>query len=106
VESEQVFARVLQRMSLGTRMHGINCLIINTNIQETDTVTGLELEPQFEVSLTAAEAQKFVEYVYAGWSVLQSKVRSLELVIERGDREVLLKGDVLTYVVQKGRHSI
>ena len=42
-------------MKRGTKNGGINCLIINSNIQEIDSITNEELEALIEINLSTEE---------------------------------------------------
>jgi cyclopropane fatty-acyl-phospholipid synthase-like methyltransferase len=101
VESEDKFTQVLERMVRGTKDRGINCIIIGTNIEEFDILTGTELEPLMELNMTTNQAQERLSKAYAGWEVLYTTIKSLEFNIDRNERKVLLKSDCITYVVRR-----
>ncbi|QGQ95459.1 class I SAM-dependent methyltransferase [Paenibacillus psychroresistens] len=101
VESELKFIEVLNRMAQGTIGEGINCIVINTNIQEIDILTGNELEPFMELNMTTIQTEQLLSEAYQGWSLVYTAMKPLEFVIERNNRKVLMKSDCLTYVVRK-----
>jgi 2-polyprenyl-3-methyl-5-hydroxy-6-metoxy-1,4-benzoquinol methylase len=101
VESEQKFIQVLERMAQGTRDNGINCIIMNTNIEEIDILTGAKLEPYMELNMTTNHAQHLLSLAYRGWEIRNTTVKALQFDIERNNRKVLLKSDCITYVVQR-----
>jgi SAM-dependent methyltransferase len=101
VESELKFSEVLSRMAQGTSERGINCIVINTNIQEIDILADIGIEPYMELNMTTNQTEKLLSDAYQGWSLLYTAVKPLEFEIERNNRKILLKGDCLTYVVRK-----
>ncbi|WP_240417042.1 class I SAM-dependent methyltransferase [Paenibacillus periandrae] len=101
VESELKFTQVLEKMVRGTKDRGINCIIMNTNIQEIDISTSTELEPLIELNMTTDRSKELLSRAYEGWEVNYTTVKSLAFNIERNEREILLKSDCITYVVQR-----
>ncbi|EEL00551.1 hypothetical protein bcere0013_23470 [Bacillus cereus BDRD-ST26] len=51
VQSEEDLKKVLHSMKEGTKSGGMNCLIINSNIQEIDLHTNEELDALIEINL-------------------------------------------------------
>ncbi|KRE39994.1 class I SAM-dependent methyltransferase [Paenibacillus sp. Soil522] len=100
VNSEAVLVDVLDQMRAGTKEQGINCMIINTNIQEMDIQTGESLEPYVEINKCTEAMIELLNNAYKGWEVLDSHVKELEFPISRNEQEILLKSDCLTYVVR------
>jgi 2-polyprenyl-3-methyl-5-hydroxy-6-metoxy-1,4-benzoquinol methylase len=101
VESEHKFIEVLERMARGTRDNGINCIIMNTNIEEIDIETGTQLIPLMELNMTTNHAEQLLASAYQGWEIKFTTLKALQFNIERNNRKVLLKSDCFTYVVQK-----
>jgi 2-polyprenyl-3-methyl-5-hydroxy-6-metoxy-1,4-benzoquinol methylase len=101
VESEAKLKRVLANMIAGTRVKGINCIIMNTNIEEIDEVTGDKLDPYIELNMTTQNLVNLFEEAYKEWKVTYTTVKPLEFNIERSGNRIVLKGDCLTYVVQR-----
>lgn len=101
VKSEAVLVDVLNKMTIGTKGQGINCIIINTNIQEIDIQSGESLEPYIEINKTTERMLERLNNAYKGWEVLDTHVKNLEFTIHRNEREILLKSDCLTYVARK-----
>lgn len=101
VRSFADFSGTLAAMARGTKAHGVNCIVMNTNVRETDARTGAELEPLIELRMTTRQALRHMEHAYAGWEVLLSTVKPLKFDIERDGRPVILQGDVLTHAVRK-----
>ncbi|KRE93317.1 methyltransferase [Paenibacillus sp. Soil766] len=101
VDSEQTFEQVLDKIALGTKVNGINCLIVNSNLQEIDKLTGEELVPLIELNLTTDHLTDILNKQYEGWDILFTTVKQLSFNIERNDRQIDLKTDCMTYVVRK-----
>ncbi|WP_059173093.1 class I SAM-dependent methyltransferase [Bacillus sp. FJAT-27445] len=101
VSSEGKLDQVLKNMANGTKSGGINCIIINSQVREIDLKTGEELEAMMEVNLCTEEMERKLEWNYKGWDVLRQLVKPLEYTIVRGDREVLLTTNAVTFVVKK-----
>lgn len=101
VDSEQTFERLLARIALGTKVNGVNCLIVNSNLQEIDVLTGDELTPFIELNLTTDHLQHLLNKHYEGWDILFTTLKKLTFNIERNGRQIHLKTDCLTYVVRK-----
>ncbi|WP_316571737.1 class I SAM-dependent methyltransferase [Neobacillus sp. YIM B06451] len=102
VSSEGKLDKVFKNMAYGTKSGGINCIIINSQVRERDLNTGEELDAMMEVNLTTEEMEKKLKLNYEGWDVLKHLVKPLEYTIVRGDREVLLTTNAVTFVVRKG----
>lgn len=64
VKSEEDFKNVLHSMKKGTKNGGINCLIINSNIQEIDLKTNEELEALIEINLPTEEIIRLLKSIY------------------------------------------
>lgn len=101
VESEDKLTEVLTRMIEGTKPNGINCIIMNTNIEEIDIMTGENLEVLMELNLSTDRLQDYLIDFYKGWKILLTTVKPLQFNIERNGKNILLKADCLTYVVQR-----
>ncbi len=101
VKSEEVFDKVVRQMAEGTKSNGVNCLIINSEIQELDLETNEKLDALIEVNLPTEVMLNKLSCHYAGWDVLTTMVKPLEYNITRNDKPVLLKTNAITYVVRK-----
>ncbi|MCQ6372384.1 class I SAM-dependent methyltransferase, partial [Bacillus cereus] len=67
IKSEEDFKNVLHSMKKVTKNGGINCLIINSNIQEIDLKTNEELEALIEINLSTEELIRLLKNIYKGW---------------------------------------
>lgn len=101
VESQSQLTDVVSRMVRGTKAGGINCIIINSNIEEIDQLTEASLEPMIELNLTTEQMKQLLTVAYTGWEVVYTTVKPLEFHIERQGRAITLKSDCITYVVRR-----
>ncbi|MCU5739527.1 class I SAM-dependent methyltransferase, partial [Bacillus mobilis] len=67
VKSEKDLINVLHSMKKGTKTAGINCLIINSNIQEIDLHTKEELDALIEINLPTDEMINLLKSIYKEW---------------------------------------
>lgn len=101
VKSEENFKNVLHSMKKGTKNSGINCLIINSNIQEIDLKTNEELEALIEINLPTEEIIRLLKSIYKGWKEVKVEIKELAYNIVRDERHIQLKTNAITFVVQK-----
>ncbi|MCB4335129.1 MULTISPECIES: class I SAM-dependent methyltransferase [Bacillus cereus group] len=101
VKSEEDFKNVLHSMKKGTKNGGINCLIINSNIQEIDLKTNEALEALIEINLPTEEIIRLLKSIYKGWKEVKVEIKELAYNIVRNERHIQLKTNAITFVVQK-----
>lgn len=100
-ESESVFEKAVKRMASGTRNRGINCMIVNSEVEETIIDSNERLDAMMEVNLKTEDMLSKLDETYEGWEILTKLVKPLEYKIVRDGKEVLLKTNAITYVVRK-----
>lgn len=101
VETEDIFENVIEQMALGTKTAGINCLIVNSEVEEFDLESNLKLDAMMEVNIKTETMINKLNRIYAGWELLNQLVKPLEYKITRHGKEILLKTNAITYVVKK-----
>jgi 2-polyprenyl-3-methyl-5-hydroxy-6-metoxy-1,4-benzoquinol methylase len=101
LESEEVFDRVLEGMIKGTKLHGLNCIIISTNIRETIIESGEPIEPMFELLFDTDYLIHKFESMYNGWELIKKTVKSYGAEIARDGKKVFLESNVITWAVRK-----
>ncbi|MHA2917647.1 class I SAM-dependent methyltransferase [Bacillus cereus] len=101
VKSEEDLKNVLHSMKQGTKNGGINCLIINSNIQEIVLKTNEELEALIEINLPTDEMIHLLKSIYKGWKEVKVEIKELAYNIVRNERHIQLKTNAITFVVQK-----
>lgn len=101
IESKEFYCRKLSEIAEGIKNDGVACILMNSEISETDSKTGKSLEPQFEINLATTELQKLLEQYFEGWNVLRLATQKQTYEIPREDGMVRLETNVVTYVAQK-----
>lgn len=101
VDSRETFRRKLAQLSAGVRSGGVVCLVVNSNVTESDTRTGAELPPQFEVNLNTIDLKQLLHDCFAGWDVLKETVVHQAYRIPREQGEAKVETDVVTWVIRK-----
>ena len=101
VSSEKALVRKLNEMTFGTAPNGSNCIIIGSNIKEVNLENGQDMDPMFEVNLSAERMLEILDHQYAGWKVKNRFVKQLEYEIDRNGQPVQLTTDCITFVVKK-----
>ena len=101
VDSEATFVKKLEEIKQGIKNAGIVCLVMNSEIRETDAVTNEKLEPQFEVNLTTEKMNSILEKVFQDWEVIKKSVVNQEYEIPRSGVTSRLTTNVVTYVARK-----
>jgi 2-polyprenyl-3-methyl-5-hydroxy-6-metoxy-1,4-benzoquinol methylase len=100
-KSRYMLKKVLDSMVNGTKGGGINCVIMNTNIEEFDAKSGKQREALFEVNMDKDNVLKLLRQHYEGWEEIHVSDEPLELDIDREDKAVLLKANCLTFAARK-----
>ncbi|GGH26851.1 hypothetical protein [Paenibacillus segetis] len=101
VRSEHVFTNKLNEIVLGTKIGGVNCLIINSNVKEITVVSNEVLDPMFEVNLDTDCMLALLDHQYNGWELQTRLVKPLTYEIDRNGQLVKLSSDCITYVAKK-----
>ncbi|MDQ0226239.1 2-polyprenyl-3-methyl-5-hydroxy-6-metoxy-1,4-benzoquinol methylase [Metabacillus niabensis] len=101
VGSEQIFENVIKQMAAGTKQNGVNCLIVNSEVEEIDLETNERLEALMEVNLLTDIMMSKLTSVYKGWEKVKRVIKPLEFTITRNEKRILLKTNAITYVVRK-----
>ncbi|EEK81137.1 hypothetical protein bcere0010_52630 [Bacillus cereus ATCC 4342] len=101
VQSEEGLKKVLHSMKEGTKSGGMNCLIINSNIQEIDLHTNEELDALIEINLPTEDMIHLLKSIYKEWKEIKVEIKELVYNIVRDERIIQLKTNAITFVVQK-----
>jgi 2-polyprenyl-3-methyl-5-hydroxy-6-metoxy-1,4-benzoquinol methylase len=101
VDSVETLKHVLQRMKRGTRKGGINCLIVNSEVTETDIETQTALDVLMEINMHTNDMSKLLQDTYPNWEILKTVVNPLRYEIVRNQNPVLLTTNAITLVVKK-----
>ncbi|MBS4209435.1 class I SAM-dependent methyltransferase [Bacillus sp. FJAT-50079] len=101
VRTEAIFTKTLERMAKGTKENGINCIIVNSEVEEINIETNEKLDALIELNIPTNEMIKKLQEAYLGWKQLDTIVKRLEYKIVRNEKPVLLKTNAITFVVSK-----
>ncbi|MEK4707465.1 class I SAM-dependent methyltransferase [Bacillus sp. FSL R10-2780] len=101
VRSIEDFKKVLHAMKNGTKSGGINCLIVNSNIQEIDLETNQALDALIEINLSTKEMIHTLKDVYTEWQEVQVEIKNLTYDIVRNGTHIQLNTNAITFVMQK-----
>lgn len=101
IDSEQSFFSKLSEMSNGIRKNGIVCLVINSDITETDKSTGKQIPVQFEVNLSTHRLQTALNEAFTDFKVIKTAVSEQQYDIPRENVISELNTKVVTFVGQK-----
>lgn len=101
VQSEAIFEEVVLQMAEGTRRNGINCIIVNSEVEEVNIETNEKLDALIEVNLSTEEIMRKLNGVYIEWEIINLLVKPLEYKIIRNELPILMKTNAITYVVRK-----
>ena len=101
VDSEETFFNKLEEIRAGIRERGAVCLMVNTQIEERDPVTGELLEVQFEVNLSSEVLTERLEEIFSGWRILKETEKRQTWQTERRNGTVWLETNVVTFVATR-----
>lgn len=101
IDSEQSFINKLTEINRGIRKNGIVCLVINSDVKETDKSTGKEIPAQFEVNLQTEKLQAILKEKFSDFETMKTAVSEQQYDIPRGDIISDLKTKVVTFVARK-----
>ncbi|MED0989612.1 class I SAM-dependent methyltransferase [Bacillus nitratireducens] len=101
VRSIDDLKKVLHSMKNGTKSGGINCLIVNSNIQEIDLETNQELNALIEINLSTEEMIRTLKGVYTEWQEVKVEIKKLAYDIVRNGTHIQLNTNAITFVMQK-----
>ena len=82
---------MLHSIKEGTKTGGINCLIINSNIQEIDLHTKEELDALIEINLPTEDMIHLLKSIYKEWKEIKVEIKELAYDIVRNNRNIQLK---------------
>ncbi|ANC77580.1 methyltransferase [Fictibacillus phosphorivorans] len=101
LDSVESLKDVLQRMERGTRTGGINCLIVNSEVTETDVETQKSIDVFMEINMNTNDMTKLLRDTYSNWEILKTVVNPLSYEIVRNQKPVVLATNAITFVVRK-----
>ena len=99
--SYEAFLQKLHEIKNGLKRSGLFCLIISTDISETDLSSGEMLVPQFELNLTSQVLKNALMQVFEKDTLVTETCSVQQYTIPRDERQVQLSANVYTYVFKK-----
>ena len=103
--SESAFTEKLNEIKNGLKPEGIVCLIINSNVTETNKNNGELLQPHFEVNLTSDKLTNILNDTFNNFIKLKETKIKQQYDIPRSDKTVSLSTDVITLVAKKQNNN-
>ena len=101
IDSEQSFLSKLSEINRGIKKNGIVCLVINSDVKETDKSTVEEIPAQFEVNLQTEKLQAVLKEKFSDFEIMKVTISEQQYDIPRGDIISDLKTKVVTFVARK-----
>ncbi len=101
IDSEQSFFNKLSEIKNGIRSNGIVCLVINSDVKETEKTTGKEIPAQFEVNISTEKIQSVLKEIFSDFKTIKTSVSEQQYDIPRGNIISNLKTTVITFVARK-----
>ncbi|PZE21354.1 class I SAM-dependent methyltransferase [Paenibacillus xerothermodurans] len=101
VKSQEVFEKVLRRMAEGTKRGGMNCIVMNTDIEEYDKQSGRPRKTLIEVVMRKPDVLYRLRSNYADWEQLHVSVQPMELEIDRDGESVIMRAQTVSFVARR-----
>ena len=103
--SESAFIAKLTEIKNGLKPGGIVCLIINSNVTETNKNNGEFSQPQFEVNFTSDKLIGILSNTFSKFIKLKETKIKQQYDIPRTGKMVSLSTDVITLVAKKQNNN-
>lgn len=104
--SREAMERALTAMKNGTKLGGIHCITISTNVEEVDRESGAHHPGLIELNLSEEETLAILDLHYEGWNVLTRHAASQSIEEEKDGRSIDFRCTLITYAVQKTQCEI
>lgn len=101
INSTEAFKQKLIEIRNGIRQKGVVCLVINSNVRESDKTTKQELDAQFEVNFPTDELKKLLQDTFQKWEVIKFTTQEQQYDIPREKGLCELKTNVVTLVARR-----
>lgn len=103
IDSERSFISKLSEISNGIRKNGVVCLVINSDVKETDRATGKEIPAQFEVNMSTENVQAVLKEKFSDFDIIKETVSAQQYDIPREGVISNLETSVVTFVAKKNK---
>ncbi|MCM3626492.1 class I SAM-dependent methyltransferase [Paenibacillus glycanilyticus] len=101
VSAEEAFRRVVAGMIAGTKPHGINAILINTQSEELDCSTGEVSEGFIELNLATGKAISLLKEIYGDWEIIVERVIPQSIQEIKYGKPIEFRGNWLTFIVRR-----
>ncbi|MED5015777.1 class I SAM-dependent methyltransferase [Paenibacillus chibensis] len=99
--SREALKRTLAAMKAGTKLGGIHCITMSTDVEEVDRETGQAGKGLIELNIPQSEAMDLLDRTYAEWNVLMKQTVPQSIPEEKDGRSIDFRCNLITYVAQK-----
>lgn len=101
IDSKKSFLSNLYEISNGIRNNEIVCLVINSDVKETEKSTGKEIPAPVDVNLSIPKLQVVLKENILGFPIIKATVSEQQYDIPRGDVISNFKTKVVIFVARK-----
>ena len=98
IDSEQSFISKLSEINRGIRKNGVVCLVINSDVKETDKSTGKEIPAQFEVNLQTEKLQAVLKEKFSDGEIARLQSKEISNYIKMVDFNEEGKAKAIEYI--------
>ncbi|MWV43624.1 methyltransferase domain-containing protein [Paenibacillus sp. HJL G12] len=99
--SMDALQRTLDAMQKGTKLGGIHCITMSTEVEEVDRTTGENTKGLIELNIPQQEALDLLDHTYEEWNVLIKQAVPQSIEEEKDGRHIDFRCNLVTYVAQK-----
>lgn len=93
VSAVESFHKVIKRMQLGTRNHGINCILMSTEVSEKDLESGVEREGLIELNMSTDSTFEILRREYTEWDILIERFIPQEIEEHKNGNRISFRGN-------------
>ncbi|OZB97726.1 class I SAM-dependent methyltransferase [Paenibacillus sp. XY044] len=101
--SRSALEKVLDQMKRGTRVGGIHCITMSTDVEEVDRVTGEIRKGLIELNLAQQDTMKLLQRHYREWNILIEQVVPQSIEEVKDGRSIDFRCSLITFAAQKIR---
>lgn len=101
VSSEEVLLSKLKQMQDGTKNNGIHCILMSTDVKETEISSGLERKGLIELNFTTEHAFSLLRDAYHDWNIIKEYQVQQEVIENVNGKEIIFRSQWITFVAVK-----
>lgn len=99
--SMEALTDTLTAMKKGTKLGGIHCITMSTDVEEVDRKTGKSTEGLIELNIPQKQAMELLDRSYEEWNVLIKQAVPQSIEEEKDGRHIDFRCNLITFVAQK-----